>query len=356
MKRQRSDSNRIGANVAKSTPSGAPRAASAACSHSLNAELFEEELRLHCRCPRFASAIAAELANLVRQEVCDDSRGRQGPRSRHVLRWLRGQRKANCPITPARVGNDSTSTPGLRTLAMDIFARVIQVSDATCALLKKPRCAVVVDGAVSRITPPMASDEGKICFLVHGVLTPNMCESIIARCNVQGWEPATLEYGGDAAGDSLLDVRLRDSDRCILYGCVDVAASLWEALRPLIPDIAFEPLVPVRVNDCLRCLRYAEGQAGFAKHRDGRCIVSGDISRLTVQVYLNEGFDGGATRLCHADDSEDAEKGFDVIPRLGMVFVFDQSILHKGCPVTRGVKYTTRTEVMYSGRAPQANQ
>lgn len=205
-------------------------------------------------------------------------------------------------------------------------------------------------GTVLSVVPPMPVDAGKVCFLVTGVMSEAECEGLRGRCEAEGWHQATLEYGlgsGEMAGESVVDVSLRDSDRCILHD-ESLAGRIWERVRPLLPLDAFEPLQPVRVNPCFRCLRYKEGQAGFAKHVDGRTVVEGAISRVTIQLYLNDGFDGGATRLCHADDTEDAARGVDVVPRRGMALVFDQSILHKGSPVRRGIKHTARTEVMYS--------
>merc|ERR1711865_1299551 len=117
----------------------------------------------------------------------------------------------------------------------------------------------------------------------------------------------------------------------------------------LLPADSFSPLRPMRVNSCLRCLRYTEGQAGFAKHIDGRCVVNGEISRVTILLYLNDAFSGGATRLCHEDDAEDAARGINVVPLSGMALVMDHSILHKGCPVQKGTKYLARTDVLYSG-------
>jgi len=160
----------------------------------------------------------------------------------------------------------------------------------------------------------MASDAGKVCFLLHGVLSLQECAELLAACDREGWQPATLEYGlgsGDLAGEAVVNVRLRESDRCLLYNNARIASRLWDILQPLIPTDAFAPFFPVRINDCLRCLRYTVGQAGFAKHIDGRAVVGGEISKLTVQLYLNEGFDGGSTRLCHADDAEDRH-GFRV--------------------------------------------
>merc|ERR1712139_493662 len=200
------------------------------------------------------------------------------------------------------------------------------------------------------VVPPMAGDIGKVCFLAAGILSDAECDLLLRRCEEEGWHRASLEYdlgSGDRAGESVVNVALRDSDRCILHDD-NLAASIWGKVHTMIPPEAFKPLLPKRINSCFRCLRYTDSQAGFAKHVDGRSIADGEISRITIQLYLNDGFEGGATRLCHADDAQDAVRGVDVVPRRGMALVFDQSILHKGSPVHSGVKYTARTEVMYS--------
>merc|ERR1712050_341579 len=126
-----------------------------------------------------------------------------------------------------------------------------------------------------------------------------------------------------------------------------LAAHIWERICGMILPDAFSPLKPVKINSCFRCLRYTSDHAGFAKHHDGRSVVDGEVSRVTIQLYLNDGFQGGATRLCHANDTEDALRGVDVVPTKGMALVFDQSILHKGCAVQKGIKFSARTEVMY---------
>jgi hypothetical protein len=166
----------------------------------------------------------------------------------------------------------------------------------------------------------MTADAKKVCFLAADVLTSAECEQMLQKCEAEGWHRASLEYdlgSGDMAGESVVNVSLRDSDRCMLYD-ESLARRIWEKVREMIPQDAFEPLKPVRVNSCFRCLRYTDGQAGFAKHIDGRSVVNGEISRITIQLYLNDGFTGGATRLCHVDDSEDAIRGVDVVPKQGI--------------------------------------
>jgi len=44
----------------------------------------------------------------------------------------------------------------------------------------------------------------------------------------------------------------------------------------------------------------------------------------------------------------------DVEPRMGRVFVFEQGdLIHSGEPVTAGIKYTIRTDVLYSENRAQ---
>lgn len=290
------------------------------------------ELILHGFPSASATAAAAEFMRIA---------GADAAALRTVLRSLRQRRAAEQPLSVA--GDCVLAAQQLWLELRHALGRCqapVQASTSTC---------VLSPGTVRHIEPPMRSDVGKICLLVGGLLSDAECERLLERCEARGWHPASLEYdlgSGDMAGESVVNVALRDSDRCILY-CEDLAASIWNKLGNMLPQDAFEPLKAVRVNNCFRCLRYSVGQAGFAKHIDGRSVVDGEISRVTIQLYLNDGFKGGATRLCHADDTEDTTRGVDIMPRRGMALVFDQSILHKGSSVHHGMKYTARTEVMY---------
>mmetsp|Transcript_34752 Transcript_34752/g.99795 ORF Transcript_34752/g.99795 Transcript_34752/m.99795 type:complete len:361 (-) Transcript_34752:36-1118(-) len=330
-----------------STPSRPSTSSSAAIQ---GRELLLAELRRHRLTPAAAEAAAIEFASLA----LAGGEAKAPSLLRAVLRRLRQGRTDGRPLEvggqDAEVRVDAAAVAAARSAWAAM--RDAEPRDASRALLTALPWAAAADGVAVPVAPPMRGDAGKVCFVVNGVLGPEDCDSIIQRCDSEGWHAASLEYGlssGDMAGEAVVNVGLRDSDRCVLHDA-RLAALIWDRLHPLIAAPgSFAPLLPKRVNSCFRCLRYTEGQAGFAKHMDGRSTVDGEISRLTIQLYLNDGFDGGATRLCHQDDSEDTLRGVDVIPRKGMALVFDQSILHKGSPVHRGTKYTARTEVMYSG-------
>ncbi|CAG7846881.1 SubName: Full=Uncharacterized protein {ECO:0000313/EMBL:CCA74380.1} [Serendipita indica DSM 11827] len=135
-----------------------------------------------------------------------------------------------------------------------------------------------------------------------------------------------------------------------------------------------------RLNERLRFLKYTPGQF-FKPHYDG-CYYTPDrkeMSYMTLQIYLNgpmpEGVDsamdgwdfvdpecsvheseplkGGATRIFSEDSMRNSttkkDKYYDVEPRMGRVLVFEQEdLIHSGEEIVSGVKYTMRTDFMYS--------
>lgn len=93
-------------------------------------------------------------------------------------------------------------------------------------------------------------------------------------------------------------------------------------------------------------------------HCDGRYVEEIDGKTLhtlfTVHLYLNDSIAeageenaelvGGATSFLSNDDT----RKIDVDPKAGRVLIFQQRGLnHSGDWVTKGLKYTMRTEVMY---------
>jgi len=86
----------------------------------------------------------------------------------------------------------------------------------------------------------------------------------------------------------------------------------------------------------------------FKPHYDG-CFArkdSNERSFLTIQIYLSDNLTtGGATRFlaCNQD-----VPSVDIQPEKGLVLVFDHRILHEGCPLVEGTKYTIRSDVMYA--------
>mmetsp|Transcript_29748 Transcript_29748/g.69033 ORF Transcript_29748/g.69033 Transcript_29748/m.69033 type:complete len:380 (-) Transcript_29748:344-1483(-) len=113
-----------------------------------------------------------------------------------------------------------------------------------------------------------------------------------------------------------------------------------------------QPLYAVGLNERLRFLRYDPGNY-FAPHFDGTFTRGRDVGELrqfersyvTFQLYLNGGFEGGATRFLNGYDRS---VGIDVVPRTGSVLLFEHAVLHEGSLLVSGRKYTLRTDVMYN--------
>lgn len=64
---------------------------------------------------------------------------------------------------------------------------------------------------------------------------------------------------------------------------------------------------------------------------------------VTIQLYLNQGAEGGETTFLEGD-------GLKVIPKTGGVLLFEHRIEHEGSEVLSGVKYAIRSDIMYSDK------
>jgi len=118
----------------------------------------------------------------------------------------------------------------------------------------------------------------------------------------------------------------------------NLAQLVWERARLYVPNTIAAHRA-VGVNERFRFYRY-EPRQSFRWHRDGYFArPSGERSRLTLMVYLNDDFEGGETRFEQAV----------VKPVKGMALFFVHHLLHEGAEVRRGRKYVMRTDVMYSG-------
>jgi len=127
-------------------------------------------------------------------------------------------------------------------------------------------------------------------------------------------------------------------------------------------------------NERLSFLRYGPGM-----HHDRHCdqifsrpeMDKEDKSFLTCQVYLSDSLGdaepgkeeagdrdvsdlaaaaakGGTTRFWGSLGSPHEDRFVDVVPKVGRVLVFQQRMLwHSGQPVTEGLKYAMRTDLMY---------
>lgn len=165
--------------------------------------------------------------------------------------------------------------------------------------------------------------------VVHNVLEPGECASLLAQANDYGYVP------------------LENRFRCMLE-CPELAAYLLEVLRPHLPErLCHGHEYIEEINPRFRFTCYLPEQE-FAKHADPFWVhppghpKAGVVSRATVLLYLNDVPDeyGGGTAFV-------GEHRVVCQPRGGSVLIFSQDLLHEGSIVTGGLKYFARTELMF---------
>jgi hypothetical protein len=175
--------------------------------------------------------------------------------------------------------------------------------------------------------------DGESLFVIHDFLSAEECERLIERSETLGYKVATL--------NGELVPELRNNARLIVEDA-ELAGSLWERARPLLPERRGPWLVD-GLNPRFRFYRYSAAEA-FAAHSDG-CIRLGSFreSKLTFMVYLNDVAKGGQTRFF----GPGAAVRFEVRPERGKALVFEHRLIHEGAEVVDGQKYVLRSDVMY---------
>jgi hypothetical protein len=130
----------------------------------------------------------------------------------------------------------------------------------------------------------------------------------------------------------------RDQDR-VIRDDPGIAAELFRRLRPHLPETMGD-LRLIGLNDHLRFYRYRAGQR-FDPHMDHWYRPNDrQITLHSILVYFNDDFTGGETQFQEQLDEV-------VVPRAGMVAVFQHKLRHEGRPVLSGIKYAMRSDVIY---------
>ena len=191
--------------------------------------------------------------------------------------------------------------------------------------------------------------KNKIAFVVQNFLSGEECRRLIAASenSKEGYEVAMVNLGYEQR--EMLDVR---NNYRWIHDDPLVCDILFKRMRNSLPKELkkFQQRWKVEgLNERLRFLRYDEGQY-FAPHFDG-CFIrrhgkrEGDTSFLTVMLYLNEDYEGGATTFL---SSSPAENCLAVQPSEGMLLVFEHRVYHEGSCLEKGRKYAIRSDVMYT--------
>jgi 2OG-Fe(II) oxygenase superfamily len=81
-------------------------------------------------------------------------------------------------------------------------------------------------------------------------------------------------------------------------------------------------------------------------HKDGPWKERGLTSKLTLLIYLNDGFTGGETNF----------RTFEIVPTTGLLCLFEHPIWHEGAAVKTGTKFVLRSDVLYAGDGPELGE
>lgn len=203
------------------------------------------------------------------------------------------------------------------------------------------------------------------CFVLNNVCTAWECEQIVKMAETMGWnEDAPVSLGR----------HVRQNENVVWIADPQLNDTLFERCKPLFPpDVNGGEVAGINMR--WRLYKY-QPEDIFRIHTDGGWpgsgvdpesgmlmpdIFNGDrFSQLTWVLYLNDEFDGGATRFFLP--KEGVERGpkmtlddFNVeeVPaKQGSAVCFFHgahplSHLHEGGYITTGTKYIIRSDVLY---------
>ncbi len=168
---------------------------------------------------------------------------------------------------------------------------------------------------------------------IDGFATDGECAALVERITALGptGAPVSTVRGPVHRPD------VRNNER-VMFDDPALAARLFARIAPHLPA-RLCGRTAVGLNERFRGYRYRPGQR-FAPHHDGAFIRdAAEAGLLTLLVYLDDGFAGGATAFL--------DHGVVVQPRRGAALWFQHMLLHEGAEVTAGVKHVLRTDVMY---------
>jgi prolyl 4-hydroxylase len=173
-----------------------------------------------------------------------------------------------------------------------------------------------------------------LLWTVDDVLSVVECAALIERIEAIGptAAPITTAHGFKMRPD------IRNNTR-VMIDDAELAELIFQRVHATVPVTTHGNWRASGANERLRCYRYTAGQR-FALHYDGAFVRNDrEESFLTLMVYLNEGFRGGATEFPDIDVT--------VTPKTGRALLFQHRQLHQGCVVEEGVKYAIRSDVMF---------
>lgn len=168
-------------------------------------------------------------------------------------------------------------------------------------------------------------------WTIDGFLSTAECAALIKMSEELGY----IEAEVSAPGGARMMKGLRNNYR-LLHTDEALANQYWQKLKDHCPAL-IEDNEAAGLNEQFRFYKYELDQR-FKRHIDGRFTRNEqEESRITFMIYLNEEFEGGETSFDQVS----------IQPKTGTALCFIHEQKHEGCPVTQGIKYVLRSDVMY---------
>jgi hypothetical protein len=164
---------------------------------------------------------------------------------------------------------------------------------------------------------------GRDLYIVHNVLSPDVCNKIIRD--------------SEASKPLGKVVNTPSSYYRIAFSNPGVLSTVSDAIKKYIPLVG-DGMV---FDDELRYNKYFAGDF-IGIHQDGFAMVGFKVNPHTINIYLNQDFDGGDT-VFYSDRS--GGELLRVKPRTGSAVIFDCAIFHSGEKILRGTKSIIRANV-----------
>lgn len=169
-------------------------------------------------------------------------------------------------------------------------------------------------------------------FTIQNLWTPTKCQEFIRKSENEGFEKALV----NTMNGPIEMEDFRNNDR-LFWEDEELADQIWKELEEFVP-VDLGEYQALGLNELFRFYRYGVNQQ-FDWHYDAPYQRnSNEQSFYTFMIYLNDDFEGGAT----------AFQSFEVAPKTGDALIFSQELEHAGLPITAGLKYVLRTDIMYS--------
>lgn len=167
---------------------------------------------------------------------------------------------------------------------------------------------------------------------IDDIFTLDECKMLIDHANAVGYQ--SVDRGNAVYNRVVGRVSIRGKP---------LHDYLWDTLRHHIPSHVHGKRV-IGLNDHFRFSKYFVGQF-FDVHKDGiNQDSNGNRSALTLNIFLNDDFEGGETDFLNSSNPLDLR--FSVKPKSGRGALFYAQQYHRGNRILSGEKYLIRTDVM----------